>query len=264
VRDVIVTHDRKRSAGAQLESETTARCGRPVDRADPGHRSRTNPEQEAAVRQIEAFSNGQAKSDPHYPAVEAELLGRIDEMVKTQPPAAWAATVRRWYFSLSERAHSEERARIRSVERAAAGGIVAPSPAAPDKLVDRLQALEKDLLGGKLSPREHALHAFEAARAIFPSDTHLIALREIKVALATDYELGNITRGQYDERWARARAGYQQNADAREQRILDEMRAEQAATERRAGPSLGDRIRDQRGIRCTSTTAFGKTTTTCR
>lgn len=185
-------------------------------------------------------------------------------MAKTMPAADWAPTVKRWFFSLSERAHTEERANVRDAELIATAGVVAPSPAAADKYIDRLEALEKDLHAGKLGPRLHALHALEAARAIFPADAHLIALRETKVALATDYELGNITRTQYDERWARARATYQQNADARERGILEEMRAEQAAIERRAGPSLGDRIRQQRGIHCTSTTAFGTTTTTCR
>ncbi len=222
------------------------------------------PEQEAALREIDAFATAQRKSDPHYLAIEDELLKRVDEMIKSQPPAQWAPTLKRWYFSLSERAHAEERVKIRDVEQIAASGISAPSPAAPDRYIDRMEALEKDLLAGKLSPRLHALHALEAARAIFPADAHLIALRESKVALATDYELGNITRTQYDERWARARAAWQQNADAREHAVLQEMRAEQAETERRAGPSLGDRIRQQRGIRCTSTTTFGTTTTTCR
>ena len=222
------------------------------------------PEQETALREMESFTAVQQRSDPHYRVVEAEILKRIDGMVETQPPAEWMPTIRRWYFSLSERAHAEERAKIREVERAAASGISAPAPAATDKYIDRLEALEKDLADGRLSPREHALHALEAARTIFPSDTHLIALRESKVALATDYELGNMTRGQYDERWVRARAAYQQSVGAREQAILHEMRAEQAALERRAGPSLGDRFREQRGIRCTSTTALGKTTATCQ
>jgi len=219
---------------------------------------------ERAMREIEAFTNQQARTDPHYRSVEDELLKRVDEMFNTQPVSTWAATIRRWYFAASERAHSQERDRIRQIERAAAAGIAAPSPAAPNKYIDRMEALEKDLLAGKLSPREHALHALEAARAIFPADAHLIALREAKVALATDFELGNITRAQYDERWSRARNLYQQNAEARERAILQEMRAEQADLERRAGPSLGDRLRQQRGMRCTSTTAFGTTTTTCR
>jgi len=222
------------------------------------------PGQEAALKEIDAFTTAQARSDPHYAKVEAELMDRVDEMVKTQPPAEWAPTVKRWYFSLSERAHAEERARIRDAEGTAAGGIVAPSPAAAGKLIDRMEALERDLLAGKLGPRQHALHVLEAARAIFPEDRHLITLREVKVGLATDYELGNITRGQYDERWARARAAYQQNADARERAILEDMRAEQAAVGRRSGPSLGERIRQQRGITCTSVPGPLGITTNCR
>lgn len=226
--------------------------------------SAATPEQEAALREMESFTAAQRRSDPHYAIVEAEILKRIDGMVQTQQASEWMPTIRRWYFSLSERAHTEERTKIRNVERVAAGGISAPSPAAPDKYIARMEALEKDMLDGKLSPREHALHALEAARAIFPGDTHLIALREMKVAFATDYELGNISRTQYDERWARARATYQQNADARERAILQELRAEQEALDQRAGPSFGDRFRQQRGIRCSSTTTFGRTTTTCR
>ena len=219
---------------------------------------------ERALREIEAFTTMQARTDPHYTAVEEIMLVEIDAILKATPPREWAQVIRRRYVALSEAAHAKERARIRDVEREAAGGVVAPSSAAADRLVDRMDALEKDLHAGKIGPRRHALHALEAARAIFPADTHLITLRETKVSLATDYELGNLTRGQYDDRWARARAIYQQSADAREREILDEMRAEQAAIGRRAGPSLGDRIRQQQGIRCTTTTAFGVTETRCR
>lgn len=218
------------------------------------------PEQDAALREIEAFTAAQQRTDPLYLTVETELLGRMNGLIKNQPPAQWAPTIKRWYFSESERAHAAERNQIRAAEAAAIGKST--STTASDRYIDRLEALEKDLHVGKLSPREHALHALEAARYTFPDDAHLIALREAKVPLATDYELGRLTRVQYDERWAQARARYQQAGAARERDIRDEMRAEQAG--RAVQPSLGDRIRQQRGIRCASQSGPLGTTTTCQ
>lgn len=216
------------------------------------------PEQEAALREIEAFSLAQQRTDPLYPVVEGELLKRIDGMISSQPAASWAPSIKQAYFGLSEKAHAEERAKIRGAERAAIGGVVAPSPKAADAYIDRLEALEKDLVAGKLSPRVHALHALEAAQAIFPADAHLIALRETKVVLASQYELGSLSRPEYDERWARARSDYQQRADARQQALQAGLRAEQAAGP--AGASAADIFRQLRGITCTTQGAA----TTCR
>jgi hypothetical protein len=206
------------------------------------------PEQEAALREIERFTAQQERSDPHYRTVEDEMLKGVDAMVKSTPPREWLPTIRRTYFALSERAHIEERARIRADEVAATGGVIAPAPGAIDAYVNRLNALEQQLAGGKLGPREHALHALEAARAVYPQDAHLIALREAKVSLATEYELGNITRPQYDERWARARSVWQQQADAREQTMARQFAIEPAAV--RPDTTVGDRVRAQRGMTC--------------
>lgn len=205
------------------------------------------PEQEAALKQIDAFATAQSKTDPLYRRIETQLLERVDEIIAKQPPAAWADTIRRAYFGIAEKAHSDERAEIRQIEQLATVGTGSPT----DRYIDRLEALERDLMAGKLSPREHALHALEAARAVYPSDAHLIALREAKVPLATDYELGRISRVEYDAGWERAKAAYQQRAGDRERAMVEDPRGSQGALQRPAGPSLGDRIRQQRGITCT-------------
>jgi len=222
--------------------------------------AQATPDQQAALREITAFTNYQAKTDPHYPEIEAELMKRLDKLLQTKPATEWAPTLKRWYFGLSEKANADEHARIRAEEISATMGDSAPA----QRYDDRMEALWKDLEAGKIGPREHALHALEAAMILFPQDTLLISLRETKVSLATDYELGNITRTQYDAAWAKARVSYVQNADSRQQALLGEMRAEQAAAARQAGPSLGDRFRQQRGITCTSTPGPLGISTVCR
>lgn len=203
------------------------------------------PEQEAALKEIERFTAQQQRSDPHYAVVEDELLKEVDAMVKTQPPARWAPSVKRWYFTASERAHAKEQAAVRAEEAAAVAAGPSDRPAA---WMARVNALDGAMQAGKLAPREHALRMLEAAKIIYPDDALLVSLRQTKLSLATDYELGNITRAQYDERWTSARASYEQSAAAREAVILDAMRAEQAAIP--TGPTLGDRFRRQRGVTC--------------
>lgn len=219
------------------------------------------PEQDRALREIEAFTTAQQKSDPLYPAVEAELMKGIDDMLKSRPATEWAPTIKRWYFTESERAHAQERAAAREQESAA----IAAGPR--DQLgawMARMAALDGAMDAGKLTPREHAVRMLEAARIVYPGDSLLIGLRETKLALATDYELGNITRAQFDERWARARTAFDQSATAREQAVLATMRAEEAAMPMGAGPSLGDRFRQQRGITCKTTPGPFGSTINCR
>lgn len=192
------------------------------------------------------------------------MLPQVDELIQRLPPADWAPTIKRMYFGLSEKASNNERAEIRAAELAAAGD---PARSPVDRYIDRLEALEKDLLAGKLSPREHALHALEAARAIYPQDGALIALREAKVPLATRYELGLLTRADYEAGWAQARARYEQAAAARDRAILDQVGREaeaQQAPSRSAARGIADSLRRSPAINCSSTPGPLGTTTTCR
>lgn len=207
--------------------------------------------QEAALREIEAFSATHAKSDPHYLAVEDELLKKVDDIIKNQPVREWAPTIKRLYFGLSARAHAEERARIRQTEQT----IAAAYPSSPDARVgafeSRLDMLEKELMTGKIGPRLQALHALEAAMALFPADELFIAWRQAKVPLASAYEIGAITLPEFEERWARASATYRQNAGAREQAIVQEISNIERENNARVWRGISDGIRRSRGITCT-------------
>jgi hypothetical protein len=44
---------------------------------------------EQSLKQIEAFTTMQARTDPHYLAVEDALLGEVDEIVTKSPPREW-------------------------------------------------------------------------------------------------------------------------------------------------------------------------------
>ena len=226
---------------------------------------------ERALREIEAFTTTQARTDPHYGQVEAELLLRIDVILAASPPVEWMRTIRMNYFGISERLHREEREAVSVIERQAFERP--PSDAVTwDYFERRLKTIGAMLEAGRIGPRGQALHALEAAKLYFPDDAPFLAYRQARVPIATAFEMGRITREEFDARWARA--GEELTAVRRDQdraraelevRIAtEELRMQQRQLEQRSGPSLGDRLRQQRGIRCTSTTVFGTTTTTCR
>lgn len=216
------------------------------------------PEQDAALKEIESFTALQTRTDPLYPRVETELLKEMEEILK-RPAPEWASTIKRRYFSLSEKAHGAERAEVRQQEAAALGALAGSNDT---KWLARMGTLEKVIQDGKLSPREHALHALEAAKLLFPDDGPLLGLRERKLSLATAYETGQITRAEYDERWSRARADAKQQIDR-----MDATRAQDAAivnatANARAGATVSNWIR--RSMTCTSSPSATGSTTTCR
>jgi hypothetical protein len=207
-----------------------------------------SPAEERALREVDEFTTLQARSDPHFKRAEAELLPRIDALVAANPAGEWLPVIRRQYLAISERLHREERERIARDEQRAA--------AAAGGLQQRFTQLTAELESGKIGPREHALRAVESAGIYFPNDQALIAWRRAKVPIATDYELGRITRTEYDERWARASASYEQAVGAREQGLRraceDELR------------SIQDAARARQPTTCTSQMVLGRLQTTCR
>jgi hypothetical protein len=230
------------------------------------------PDAERALRDIDTFTSMQARTDPHYAAVEEIMLTEVDAILRARPPREWAQAIRGRYVALSEAAHASEAEKIRQDELQSASGFAGPEAEREAAWRARTSELENLLKGGRLGPREHALRAVEIAKLYLPEDRGLLAWRRAKVPIATAYEMGAISRAEYEERWQRTTAYFldRQAANDRQRTMVEvqiaaeELRIQQRQLERRAGPSFGDRIRQQQGIRCTSTTAFGTTTTTCR
>lgn len=218
------------------------------------------PETDLALREIDVFSRAQQRTDPHYRAVEDVLLKEIDAIIKSSAPADWMPSIRRRYFALSEAAHAKESDAIRAAELAAAvrlGSGAAGWNARTAQLEDALKA-------GALGPRQHALHALEAARIYYPGDDFFISWRAAKVPIATEYELGLITRSVYEERWQKVTASFmdRQAANDRHRQVLE---AQAAAEELRIQALPPQQpFPTQRPIRCTSSTSLGVTTTSCR
>jgi len=130
-------------------------------------------EQEAALREIEAFSSMQAKSDPHYRAVESVLLEEINAIVKSSAPREWITIIRRRYVALSEAAHAREEDKLRQEELQLGRGFVGAPAEREAAWKARAQELEDLLKAGKLGPREHALRAVAVARLYLPEDQEL-------------------------------------------------------------------------------------------
>ncbi len=217
---------------------------------------------ERALREIEAFTNQQARADPHYPRVEAELLQRIDALLAASPPNDWMRAIRMNYFGISERLHREEREAISAVEHQAFERP--PSDALTwDYFERRLKAIGALLEAGTIGPRGQALHALEAAKLYFPEDAPFLAYRQARVPIATAFEMGRITREEFDARWARA--GEEFTAVRRgEDRARAELDVRIATEELRMEQELLRRNTPRPAVRCTTTTRFGVTETRCR
>jgi hypothetical protein len=213
-----------------------------------------------ALREIDAFTTMQARTDPHYSAVEDILLAEVDGILKTTPPREWAASIRRRYVSLSEGVHAKERAAVQAseVEIARTLGTGDAGWSA------RLTQLDEGVKTGTLGPRLHALRALEAAKLYHQGNNLFIAWRAAKVPVATEYELGAISRSEYDERWQSITSRFmdRQASEDRQRALIEaqvateELRMQQEQARRAATP--------RPMVRCTTTTSFGVTETRCR
>lgn len=217
-----------------------------------------NPAEERALREIDAWSMQQARSDPLHSKIEAEVLTKVDAIVAGSAPAEWLPAIKRQYLAASERLHREERERIRAIEVRARP--LGPTNLAPEILSAQLQArfgaLTSMLEAGTLGPREHAIHAAEAAALYYPNDAALIRWREAKVPIAGAYELGRLTRDEYVERWQRATDAYNQTRSARSTE-LERLAAEEAR-------GFQDLSRPTTRTTCTSQIVLGRLQTVCR
>jgi hypothetical protein len=168
-----------------------------------------------ALHGIATFSNAQEKKDPHYRTVEKGLLKELDDILASNPPDDWVRVIRVRYVALSEAAHASERDAITADERRVFG-LLGPGD---HGWAVRSAQLEDRLKSGELGPREHALRMAEAAKLYHATNDLVIAWRAAKVPIATDYEMGLITRSQYEERWNRTTAMFldRQAADDRAQ-----------------------------------------------
>lgn len=211
---------------------------------------------EQSLKQIEAFTNLQARTDPHYLAVEDALLTEVDEIVTKSPPREWLPKIRERYTALSEAEHAKERDRVRADELAAAR---APGASWESRYAE-LEALAK---AGKLGARQHALHALEAALALAPDAPDLIAWRQVKLPLATSYEMGAISRPEYEDRWAKTTAYFLDRQSAND-RARAQIGAALAAEEVRLNiQAIQARTAPRPLVRCRSTQTYGVTETRC-
>ncbi len=211
-----------------------------------------------ALREIEQFTALQMRTDPHYGTVETVLLKELDPVLASKPATEWATWLRRRYVSLSEAEHAKERDAIRASETDAAQNL----GSGEHGWKARLGQLDDEVKAAKLGPRLHALHALEAARIYFPGDEFFIAWRAAKVPIATSYELGTISRSEYEERWSKTTAAFmdRQAADDRARRQLE---AQAAAEELRMQVQTLQPPAVHRPMRCTTSTVGGVATTRC-
>ena len=211
-----------------------------------------------ALRGIDSFTSLQAKSDPHFAVVEDALLKEIDDLLKTTAPNQWLATIRQRYFALSEAEHQKERDTIRAGEAAA----LARLGGGDRGWAARSAELEAELKAGKLGPRLHAMRLREAALLYHPGNDLFAAWRAAKVPIATEFELGLISRSEYEDRWNKVTASFMQR-QAADDRVREAIQAQAAAEEYRAAVQNAQPVRTPRPIRCTTSTSFGVTTTRC-
>jgi hypothetical protein len=157
---------------------------------------------EQSLKQIEAFTNMQAKNRPALSGRRGRLLiAEVDGIVKV---AACANGCRR---SGSATPLYRRPSTRRSATRCTPMSWPMRARAPGASWESRYAELEAQAKAGKLGARAHALHALEAAMALAPNDAELIAWRRAKVPLATAYEMGNlISRPEYEERWAKTTA----------------------------------------------------------
>lgn len=218
--------------------------------------AQASPEATQALHDIEAFTVMQSKTDPHYLAVEEVLLTEVDGIIEKAPARQWLPQIRSRYTALSEAFHAKERDAVRDEE-----ARLARAPGASWNA--RYAQLEAQAKEGAISPRQHALHALEAARALAPEDAELISWRQAKVPLATAYELGTITRSEYEDRWAKTTT-YFLDRQAANDRAVAQTRATLAAEEARLRMQAVQQSPAPRPwVRCRTTSAYGAIETRC-
>lgn len=222
--------------------------------------AQTRSDAEDALKGIEVFTRRQSATDPLYTKVENRLLTELDDILKNNPPSAWLSILRTRYAAISESEHAKERDALRESERRATTGR-GTGQAAWDS---RLAELEADAREGRIAPREFALRAVEAARIFFPGDDFFLSWRLAKVPIATQYEMGAITRDEYESRWQRITADFMDRQAARDRtdaknatarartEALLELQQEQLDAERQSSiwQGIGDSLRRSRGITC--------------
>jgi len=214
---------------------------------------------ERALKGIEAFTNMQMKTDPHYGAVEDALLKELDAILAANPSREWLTIIRRRYTALSDAAHANEQDAIRADEIRAAAALGTGDAG----WSARSAQLEGQLKAGTLGPRLHAIRMWQAAKVYHPGNHMFDMWRAAKVPIATDYELGNITRSEYETRWQNVTSAFL-DRQAADDRLRATINAQAAAEEYRAGmQSLQRQTPPPRPLRCTSSTSFGVTTTRC-
>lgn len=220
--------------------------------------------EDLALRQIDAFTAMQASTDPHFTKAEAEVREKVGAIVDKAPPAEWLGWVRRQYFAASERLHREEREQVAAEEREA---LVRLPPNTPGDVVwthfeRRMAQISKVMETGRWGPRAQALHTLEAARLYMPEDQSFLLYRQARVPLATAYEMGRISRTEYDERWARAGQEFlarQQASDQARARFAIEAARGEAEILRAYEAQL-----QRPTTTCTSRVTLGRLETTCR
>lgn len=186
------------------------------------------------------------------------MLDQIDGVVKGALPGEWLAAIRRLYFGASERLHREEREQIAAEELAAF--VRPPSEDMTWSYFERrLIETSKALESGRWGPRGQALHALEAAKLNFPNDQSFLAYRQARVPLATAYEMGRISREEYDERWARAGEAF-----AARQQVNDQARARLAVEAARGEAEILRAFQRPSPTTCTSQMVLGRLKTVCR
>lgn len=215
-------------------------------------------EADRALRGIEAFTSMQARTDPHYRAVEDLLLLEVDDIIKAMPAADWLAAIRRRYVALSDAEHAKERDAIRQSEVDAARHLQY-GDAGWKARTAQLDDLTKS---GELGPRIYAIRTAEAAKLYFPDGHDFLAWRQAKIPIATDYEMGNITRSDYEERWNKTTA-YFMDRQATNDREQARMRAMAATEELRIRAQALQQVAPRPMVRCTTTSAYGVSTTRC-
>lgn len=214
---------------------------------------------ERALKGIESFTAMQSRTDPHYSAVETALLKEVDALLAANPPGEWLPIIRRRYVALSESAHVREREAIEAEEMRIAGTLGTGDAG----WAARSAQLEEQLKSGTLGPRLHALRMWQAAKVYHPGNNTFVMWRAAKVPIATDYELGNIARPEYEARWQNVTSSFL-DRQAADDRLRATINAQAAAEEYRAGMQSLQRPAPQaRPLRCTSSTSLGVTTTRC-
>lgn len=96
----------------------------------------------------------------------------------------------------------------------AAVSLVAGAASLTETFDAEAARLDAQVAAGKMSETTHAKAMAQLARDLFPNDAGLIQLREFKAGLAARFDSGEITKDQYESRWAARRDAYYGQRDA--------------------------------------------------